>query len=112
MKETKATLSNLTIGPHKVKLVADLIRGMKAQEAVNVLNNTQKGASKPLRKLVESAMANAVNVNNEKVEDLLITRVDLGPSTTMKRIWPRSRGQADRISKRTSNLTVILVGKN
>ena len=89
-----------------------LIRGKNVREALAILRNTPKAASKVVEKTLRSAMANAENNNNMNIDNLYVstTFVDAGP--IMKRIHPRSRGQAFGIMKRTSTLTVKVSERN
>ena len=108
MKQATAKLNYLRIAPRKVRLVADLVRGMNANKAVAILANTRKRASEPMMKLVKSAIANAKN-NLEMDENKLYIaelRVDEGP--TLKRWRPRAFGRAYGINKRTSHIKIIL----
>jgi len=108
MKQATAKLNYLRIAPRKVRLVADLVRGMNANKAVAILANTRKRASEPMMKLVKSAIANAKN-NLEMDENKLYIaelRVDEGP--TLKRWRPRAFGRAYGINKRTSHIKLIL----
>lgn len=106
-----ASLKNYRLSPRKVRLVANLVKGKKAEEALNILTFISKRAGDPLAKLVKSAIANAkTNFNIDK--DLLFVkelRVDTG--YTLKRIMPRARGMAYRINKRTSNISLVLAPK-
>ena len=103
-----AKLSNYRQSPQKVRLVADLVRGKKVAEITPVLDVLGKRAAVPVKKLIESAIANAVHNHEAKRENLIIRemRVDEGP--TMKRWRPRARGRAFPIRKRTSNLYICL----
>lgn len=103
-----AKLRFLRIAPRKVRLVADLIRGKSVEEAQTILNFTQKRASTPLLKLLQSAIANAKH-NFQSTEDNLYiseVRVDEGPK--LKRWRPRARGQAFEIQKKTSHINLVL----
>lgn len=104
----KARLRYLRMAPRKVRLVADLIRGKSVEEAQNILNFTKKRAALPLLKLLKSAIANAKNNFHLDEKNLFISeiRVDEGPK--LKRTFPRARGQADIIQKKTSHITLIL----
>jgi large subunit ribosomal protein L22 len=107
--EVTARLRYLQTSPQKVRLVADQIRGLDAQEAVNTLALSKKWAARPLGKLLKSAIANAEN-QDEKIDvDLLYVRevfVDGGP--VLKRIRPQPMGRAFRILKRQSHVTLKL----
>jgi large subunit ribosomal protein L22 len=104
----KAKLRFLRIAPRKVRLVADLIRGKQVEDALNILQFTNKRSSQPLAKLLKSAVANAdqkqgVNVDRLYVETLM---VDGGP--LIKRFMPRAMGRATPILHRTSHVTLTL----
>ena len=97
MSETltaKATLSELRLAPRKVSLVAGLVRGRTVEDAIVILNNTPKRAAKPLRKLIESARANAINNHNMKSEGLRIDTLSVTAGPRLKRYRPVSRGMA------------------
>jgi large subunit ribosomal protein L22 len=109
----KATLRFLRVSPRKTRLVADIVRGKSVQEAVYSLMVTRRAASEPLRKLIESAAANAVNAATEKNEDLTaddlkIAEIYVNEGPTLKRFRPRAQGRATRINKRTSHVTCVL----
>lgn len=103
-----AKLRYLRIAPRKVRLVADLIRGKRAEEAKNILNFTIKKAALPILKLLKSGLANAKNDFQLEEGNLYIQKllVDEGPKH--KRWIARARGKADEIQKKTSHITIIL----
>jgi large subunit ribosomal protein L22 len=111
--EAKAQARFVRVTPQKARRVVDLIRGRQAQEAVAVLEFAPQAASEPVRKVVQSAIANA-RVKADRAsepfdERLLVIHtayVDEGP--TLKRFRPRAQGRAYRIRKRTSHITVIV----
>ena len=106
--KSKAIAKYVRVSPRKVRLIMDQIRGKKVQEALNLLSYTpQKGAS-VLKKLINSAIANAEQNSDTDVDRLYIENIfaDEGPS--LKRFRPRAMGRATRILKRTSHLTVVL----
>jgi len=105
---TYAKLRYLRISPRKVRLVADLVRGMGALKARHQLELLNKKAALPMLKLLNSALANAEHNDKIKAEDLYIAelRVDEGP--TLKRWIPRARGSASGINKRTAHITLGL----
>ncbi len=114
MSETltaKATLSELRLAPRKVSLVAGLVRGRTVEDAIVILNNTPKRAAKPLRKLIESARANAINNHNMKSEGLRIDTLSVTAGPRLKRYRPVPRGMAHPYQKRTSNILVIVSGE-
>jgi large subunit ribosomal protein L22 len=92
----------------KIGLVAALIRGRKAQDAVTMLRQTPQRASGPLGKVLHSAIANAENNYNLSARDLKVESVVVGPGPTLKRFRPRAKGRAFPIGKRTSHITVVL----
>lgn len=103
----KATLKNYRQSPRKVRLIADLVRGKKASDALNALQFVDKRAAGPFTKLIRSAMANATQ-SGTQVENLKITKVTVDKAPTFKRFMPRARGSASRINKRNSHITVEL----
>ncbi|MBI3013617.1 MAG: 50S ribosomal protein L22 [Candidatus Tectomicrobia bacterium] len=110
--EVRAVLRFLRASPRKVRLVADLIRGKRVGEALNILTFTEKRAARKLEKVLRSAVANASETKKVKeVDDLVISRVLVDPGPVWKRHMPRARGRATPIRKRTSHVTLILSGK-
>lgn len=103
----KATLKNYRQSPRKVRLLADLVRGKKATEALTTLQFVDKRASGPFAKVIKSAMANATGAG-ANVDHLKITKVTVDKAATLKRFIPRARGSASRINKRNSHITVEL----
>lgn len=103
----KAVLKNYRQSPRKVRLLADLVRGKKATEALTMLKFVDKRASGPFAKVIESAMANAMT-QGAQVEHLKIKHVTVDKAPTLKRFIPRARGSASRINKRNSHVTVVL----
>jgi len=106
--EAKAIAKYVRIAPRKVRIVIDLIRGKNVTEALAVLKNTPKVASDVIFKALKSAIANAEHNYDMNSDALYVSAafVDQGP--TMKRIHPRSRGQAFKILKRSSHVTVVV----
>jgi large subunit ribosomal protein L22 len=111
--EAKAQARYVRLSPTKARRVVDLIRGRQAAEAVAVLEFAPQAAGEPVRKVVQSAMANArvkADAASEPFDERLLVvqeaYVDEGP--TMKRFRPRAQGRAYRIRKRTSHITVIV----
>jgi large subunit ribosomal protein L22 len=105
----KATLRFLRISARKTRLVTDLIRGKNVDEAIYTLTVTRRAASEPLRKLIESARANAENLNDAvDLDELYIDEIYVNEGPTLKRFRPRAMGRATRINKRTCHVTCIL----
>ncbi|HWR55522.1 MAG: 50S ribosomal protein L22 [Bacillota bacterium] len=109
--EAKAIARYIRITPRKVRIVIDLIRGKQIGEAFAILKYTPKVASEVVEKVLKSAVANAEHNYNMDVDKLYVAEayVDQGP--TLKRIHPRSRGQAFSILKRSSHVTVVVKEK-
>lgn len=107
----RAIAKYVRMTPRKLRLVADLIRGKSAQEAWSILEFTPKRAAVPLKKVLESAIANAKHNNEMAPESLNVSRVLIDEGPTMKRYTPRARGRAGSIKKRTSHITVVVAPK-
>ena len=108
VKEARATLKYARISARKVKIVADLIRGKDAMEALTIVKFTPKASSEVIEKLLKSAIANAENNNGMNAENLYIAEAYANKGPTMKRIRPRAQGRAYRIEKRMSHITLVL----
>ncbi|PPK97542.1 large subunit ribosomal protein L22 [Kineococcus xinjiangensis] len=111
--EAKAQTRYLRVTPQKARRVVDLIRGKQATEAVAVLQFAPQAAAEPVRKLVESAIANARFLADKHSQafderDLVVQTVYVDEGPTMKRFRPRAQGRAGRILKRTSHITVVV----
>ncbi len=104
----KAFLRNYRQSPRKVRLVADYIRGKRAEDARSLLSALPKRAALPMLKLLDSALANAKNTKGLGAESLSVKeiRVDAGP--TLKRFMPRAFGRASPINKRSSHVSLVL----
>ncbi len=103
-----AKLRYLRIAPRKVRLVADLIRGKKVEEAQTILNFVIKRAGLPILKLLNQAIANAKNNFQLDPSNLYISKITVDEGPKLKRWRPRARGQTYEIQKKTSHITVIL----
>ena len=105
---TKATLKYVRISPQKMRLVVDQIRGLPVDRALNILTFSNKKGADIVKKVLESAIANAEHNDGADIDELKVSSVcvDVGP--TLKRLRPRARGRADRIIKRMSHLTVTV----
>ena len=96
------------ISSNKVRIVVDLIRGKKVDDAVAILQFTPKAAAPIVLKVLNSAIANAVNNNELDRKSLYVAEVYANPGPTLKRFVARSRGSASPILKRTSHISVVL----
>lgn len=103
-----ASLNDYRQSPRKVRLVADLVRGKKVEDAKNTLNFLVKRTSKPLSALLDSAIANAKNNFNIEAGNLFIKEFKVDVGATLKRRMPRARGMAYPINKRTSHIFIKL----
>jgi large subunit ribosomal protein L22 len=92
----------------KARRVIDLIRGMQAGDAQDVLRFAPQAASEPVGKVLASAIANATNNHGMDARDLVVSEAFVDEGPTLKRIRPRAQGRAFRVGKRTSHITVIL----
>jgi large subunit ribosomal protein L22 len=105
--EASATLKYLKMSPQKVRLVADLVRGKKVEEAIQILRFTKKTSAKDLEKLLRSAIANAENKEaNVDVDDLVVSKIYVNEGPREKRVQPAPMGRAYRIQKRQAHITV------
>jgi large subunit ribosomal protein L22 len=106
MSEVAAVLRGASLSPQKARLVADQIRGKNVSEALNILLFSSKKGALIMKKVLESAIANAEHNEGADVDELSVSTVFVDAGTTMKRIRPRAKGRADRILKRTCHITV------
>lgn len=106
--ETKAVAKYVRISPQKTRLVADVVRGMDADTAITTLRFMPKKAARILRKVIESAVANADQTDSIDVDTLYIKEIQINGGPMMKRFRPRAQGRATRILKRTSHITVVV----
>jgi large subunit ribosomal protein L22 len=107
----RATLRNYRQSPRKVRLLVDLIRGKRAPEAVTLLAFTPKRASLQVKKLLESAIANAAHVSKIDAEDLYVSKATVDQGVTMTRFMPRARGSSSPIRKKCCHITIELAKK-
>jgi large subunit ribosomal protein L22 len=106
--EASAKLKQVRISPRKLNLVASLIRGMKANEALVQLQFNRKRISGEVEDLLKSAIANAENNHGLDIDSLVISEVNVGKSITMKRFRARARGRGARILKPFSHIEIIV----
>jgi large subunit ribosomal protein L22 len=106
--EAKAILRSVRISPQKLNLVAQSIRGLSAEKAVNELRFSQKRIAKDVLKCLKSAIDNAENNHGLDVDGLVVSQAFVGKKITMKRMHARARGRGVRIEKLFSQLTIVL----
>ena len=106
--DVKAVLKNERISPIKLRLMADLIKGKSANDALNILTNYNSKSSRILKKVLESAIANAVNNNNLDQDKLYVKDALVDMGSTLKRRVPGSRGGIDSFYHRRSHVTIVV----
>ncbi|MGH1438545.1 MAG: 50S ribosomal protein L22 [Cellvibrionaceae bacterium] len=104
--EVAAKLSGAQLSAQKARLVADQIRGKHVEEALDLLTFSQKKGAAIIKKVLESAIANAEQNEGADVDELRVSTIFVDEGVTMKRIRPRAKGRADRILKRSCHITV------
>jgi large subunit ribosomal protein L22 len=104
--EVQARLKGAQISAQKVRLVADQVRGKGVEEALDVLSYSNKKAAQIIKKILDSAIANAENNEGADVDELKVSSIFVDEGMTMKRLRPRAKGRADRIFKRACHITV------
>ena len=109
--EAKAHAKFIRVSPRKSRQVMDLIRGKNIGEAVGILKNTPRKASKLIEKVLHSAVANAENNHDMIADELYIKKAYVNEGPTMKRFRPRAQGSASPINKRTSHISIVVSEK-
>lgn len=110
--EAQAIVSNLRVSPHKLNLVAGMIRNLPASEAVATLTFSKRRIAHAVRKALESAIANAENNHRLDVDQLVVTRAEVGRSAVMKRFHARGRGRSARVEKWFSHLKIVVAERD
>ena len=106
--QAKSISKYVRLSPQKCRLVADQVRSMPVEKALELLQYSPKKGALPVRKTLDSAIANAEHNEGADIDELKITQVYVDQGPTMKRIMPRAKGRADRILKRTSHITLTV----
>ncbi|MFZ9495288.1 MAG: 50S ribosomal protein L22 [Burkholderiaceae bacterium] len=106
--ETRAIVRGVRLSADKGRLVADLIRGKKVDQALNILTFTQKKAAGIVRKALESAIANAEHNDGADIDELKVTSIYVEQGATLKRFSARAKGRGNRISKPTCHIYVTV----
>lgn len=109
--ETYAKLRFARVSPQKTRLVADQVRGLPVESALEILQFSTKKAAAVVHKLLESAVANAEHNEGADIDELRVATIMVDEGPIMKRMKPRARGSADRILKRTSHVTIGVAEK-
>ena len=108
MEQVTAKLSRLPVSGFKVRLIADQIRGKQVGEALEILKFNKKASAKNVKKLLDSAIANAEHNKGLDVDNLFISKITVDEALLLKRIQARARGRADRIQKRNCHVNITL----
>ena len=106
--DTRAYLKGSRLSPQKAGLVANKIRGKSVQDAMDFLTFSKQKAAYVIKKLLESAIANAENNKGLDIDDLFVSEIKVDESFILKRIQARARGRADRIQKRSCHVNITL----
>ena len=106
--ETKASLRGVHLSAQKGRLVADLIRGKKVDQALDILAFTPKKAAVIIKQVLESAIANAEHNDGADIDELKVSSIYVEKGTFMKRYSARAKGRGDRISKQTCHISVTV----
>ena len=106
--EVAAKLKGARISAQKARLVADQVRGKSVEDALELLEFSNKKAAHIVRKVLNSAIANAENNEGADVDELKVSSIFVDEGMTMKRIMPRAKGRADRILKRSCHITITV----
>lgn len=109
--EATAIFKFAHISPQKCRLVADQVRGLPVERALNILNFSEKKAARFVKKVLDSAIANAEHNEGADVDELRVASIQVGEGPIMKRLHARAKGRANRISKRTSHITVTVADR-
>lgn len=107
----RAISKDVGISPWKVRLVLDTVRGKGVGEALTILRFSPSPAARPVAKVIKSAVANAENNFQMAPSDLKVVDIYANKGHTLKRIRPQARGRVNRILRRSSNITVVVVGE-
>ncbi|HET7237802.1 MAG TPA: 50S ribosomal protein L22 [Terrimicrobiaceae bacterium] len=106
--EARAKLRYVRLSPQKTRLVVDMVRGKRIQEALNILKFSPQKAADVVSKLVSSAVANAEQQGVSDVDRLFVKAISVDQGPVLKRFLPRAQGRATKIRKPTSHITVVL----
>ena len=106
--EVKASLKFARMAPRKIRLVADMVRGKDVNEAIQILTFVNKKSAPILKKLVQSAVANADQAKTIDLDTLYVKHISVDQGPTLKRYMPRAMGRASEIKKKTSHVNLIL----
>ena len=106
--QVQAILKGARLSAQKARLVADQVRGKNVEEALDLLTYSTKKGADVIKKLLNSAIANAEHNEGADVDELKVSKIYVDEGMTMKRIMPRAKGRADRILKRSCHISIIV----
>jgi len=106
--KTIAKMRHARISAQKVRLVADQVRGLEVEKALELLMFSKKKAASMVKNVLDSAIANAEHNDGADIDELKVAEIMVDEGPTMKRIRPRAKGRANRILKRSSHITVVV----
>ena len=106
--EVSAVLKGVRLSPQKARLVADLVRGKKVDYALNILNFSPKKGAEIIKRVVESAIANAEHNKGADIDELKVSAVIVDKGTSLKRFTARAKGRGNQIEKQTCHISVTL----
>ena len=106
--EFKAEAKYIKVSPQKARLVVDLIRGKKVYDAISILKFTKKKSANPVYKLLKSALANASSTGRVDVDNLIVRKINVDMSLSLKRLMPKAMGRGATVKKRMSNIKIVL----
>lgn len=106
--EAKAVLRQVRISPRKMRIIANLVRGRRVDDAMAMLKHTPKRSGEVIRKLLLSAIANAEHKGQSDVDSLVVRGCSIDNGPIIKRWMARAMGRANRIQRRTSNVTIVV----
>lgn len=109
--EAKAIYRYAHISPQKCRLVADLIRGLPVAKALDILNFSPHKSAQMIKKVLNSAIANAEHNVGADIDDLKVAAISVDEGPTLKRMHARAKGRGNRISKRTSHINVTVADR-
>jgi len=106
--EARAVAKYVRVSPRKARLLADAIRGKDVNEALRIVQLSSKKAARPIRKTLESAIANAENNYDVDVDELVVVQASVDMGRSLRRLRPRAYGRADIIRRPTSHITIVV----
>ncbi|MGD9152584.1 MAG: 50S ribosomal protein L22 [Gammaproteobacteria bacterium] len=108
MVEVSATAKHIRLSPQKARLIADQVRGEHVERALNFLSFSPKRAAKEVKKVLESAIANAEHNEGADIDELYVATIYVNQGATLKRLRARAKGRGDRILKRSCHITITV----